>query len=249
MAKEAGAMNEPINGDLPAVPSGVFGALDELLRRPSVTIARSEGAGAQPILRLVVAAVACFVAYGAAAGCFQGGGQILLAAIKAPVIVLGSLLLCLPSLYVLSSLAGIEVSPRWFAIAVAGFAGMVGLLLAAAMPIAWLFSVSSSSLGFVIFVHVVVWTATLGFALRFLIQAARSRGAFSLLLWSMLLLAVSFQVASQMRPVLWRPAGMAVIEPEKGFFLEHLGRIASGKEGPPAPAAGEEGNPASKPAP
>jgi hypothetical protein len=225
-------MNGQPNEHLPAGPVGVLGALDELLRRPERLLERSGHAGHLPVLQLVVGAVVCCAAYGAASGFFQGGGQVLVAALKAPLIVLGSLLLCLPSLYVLASLAGVGVSPRWVAVTAGGLAGILGLLLAAVLPIAWLFSVSSTSLGFAIFVHVVVWGATLGFGLRFLIGAAHRRGVCSLLLWTLLLLVVSLQVASQMRPVLWRPAGMALFAPRKVFFLEHLGRIVTGKEGP-----------------
>lgn len=229
-------MNDQKTDDLPTAPSSVFGALDELLRRPQTTTDRAEGTERLPVLRLAVGAVLCFGIYGAASGFFQGGTQILVTAFKAPLIIVGSLMLCLPSLYVLCSLAGIEVSPRWFAVTTTGFAGMLGMLLAALMPVAWLFSASSSSLGFIIFIHVVTWAVTLGFALRFMIQAARRRGVFSLILWSMLLLMVSFQVASQMRPVLWRPVGMGVFAPQKVFFLEHVARIANGDEGPGAPA-------------
>jgi hypothetical protein len=233
-------MNGQPNEHLEAARGGVLGALDELLRRPTLLLERSGRAGPLPVLQLVVGAVVCCAAYGAASGFFQGGGQILVAALKAPLIVLGSLLLCLPSLYVLASLAGVEVSPRWIAVTAGGLAGMLGLLLAAVLPIAWLFSASSSSLGFMIFIHVVVWTFTLGFGLRFLLRAARARGAFSLFLWTLLLLVVSLQVASQLRPVLWRPAEMALFAPRKAFFLEHLGRIVTGKEGPQAQATDRE---------
>jgi hypothetical protein len=39
-----------------------------------------------------------------------------------------------------------------------------------------------------------------------------------------------------MRPVLWRPDGMALFAPRKVFFLEHVVRIANGDEGPGAHA-------------
>lgn len=227
-------MNQPPHDRFPTAPADILGALNELLRRPTETIARAGRPGRLPVIRLVFGAVLCFTSYGLASGFFQGGSHTLVAAVKAPLIVFGSLLLCVPSLYVVTSLIGIDVSRRWFAVTLCGFTAMLGLLLVALVPISWLFSVSSTSLGFMIFIHVVIWVATLGFALRFLIQATGSRGGFPLFLWSMLFLVVSFQVASQLRPVLWRPDGMALFAPKKVFFLEHLGRIATGEEGPQA---------------
>ena len=35
-----------------------------------------------------------------------------------------------------------------------------------------------------------------------------------------------------MRPVLWRPDGMALFAPEKMFFLVHFVRIVDGEEEP-----------------
>ncbi len=130
-----------------AMPRGPLTALDELLRRPQAILHRQRRDG-QSLLYLAAGAFLCCVLYGAASGVFQGGGQILVAALKAPLIILVSLALCAPSFYVLSSLAGIEVSPRWLAATLVGLAGMLGLLLVALMPVSWLFSVSSRSLAF-----------------------------------------------------------------------------------------------------
>ena len=213
-------------------PRGVLAALDELLRRPAAIFARSEHDGRSSLPYLFLGALFCCLLYGAASGLFQGGSQILVAAFKAPLIVFGSLLLCLPSFYVLSSLAGVEVSPRWLGATLIGLGGILGLLLVALMPISWLFSVSSASLTFVVVLHFCVWFVALYFGHRFLKVALRARGeARHALAWLLLFWIVSLQVASQLRPVLWRPADMEIFAPEKMFFLEHYGRIADGKEG------------------
>src|SRR4051812_34568703 len=105
----------------------LFSALDELLRHRTVSRAPT----------LLLAAVLCYAVYGAATGFFQGGLQIAVAIWKVPLIIVGSLLLCLPSLYVFSALSGTEL------------AGIAGLILIALMPVVWLFSVSTLSLMFV----------------------------------------------------------------------------------------------------
>ena len=116
----------------------MFRTLDVLLRRPE------EARGANPYV-LLAGAVLCYVLYGLAAGFFQGGWSLGLAVMKVPLIILGSIALCIPSLYVFSALAGAEYTPRTFAIAVAGFCACRAALLAL-MPVIWLFSVSTISL-------------------------------------------------------------------------------------------------------
>lgn len=206
-------------------PRGVLAALDELLRHPASLVVRARKGERQPLLALVAGAIGCFLLYGAASGFFQGGEQILITTLKAPLIVVASLLLCLPSLYVFSALGGIEVSARWLVTAALGLSGMLGLLLASLMPVIWLFSVSSTSLPFVIFLHFFVWLVALAFGYRFLHLATDQKCGGRLVTWTILLLVVSLQVSSQMRPVLYRPAEMELFAPQKVFFIEHLGQI------------------------
>ncbi len=226
--------------DPPAPPRGPLGALDELLHRPQAIFDRSRRAGASSLPWLAVAAVACFALYGAASGFFQGGGQILVAGFKAPLILLASLGLCAPSFYVLSSLEGVEVTPRWLAATVVGLAGMLGLLLVAMMPVTWLFSVSSASLAFIAVLQLLVWIVAVHFGYKFLIAAFRQRRTNGTqhahgeskpsMAWMVLFVLVSLQVASQMRPVLWRAEDEALFAPRKMFFLEHFARVASGED-------------------
>ncbi len=225
--------------DPAATPHGPLAALDEILRRPRAIFERSRRAGDPSILWLALAAVACFALYGAASGFFQGGAQILVAAFKAPLILIASLALCTPSFYVLSSLAGIEVTSRWLSAALIGLAGILGLLLVALMPITWLFSVSSTSLAFIAVLQLLVWIVAVHFGYRFLAAGFRRRdadeapdigGARPSIAWMVLLVVVSLQVASQLRPVLWRAEGEALFAPRRMFFVEHFFRVAAGED-------------------
>ena len=207
-------------------------AIDDLLRNPSELARRGCGSeGRRLWLQLLLVALACFVAYGATAGLFRSGEQVLVAGAKTPLIVFGSLLLCLPSLYVFGSLAGVEWTGPRFATAVAGLVGMLGLLLAAMLPVQWLFSVSSRSLVFVVMLHVVLWSVALVQAYRF-VRSAFGLGGISLLVWFLLLFLVSLQVTTQLRPVL--TPGERFVEGGKKSFLEHWREL-------PAPVEGEEG--------
>jgi hypothetical protein len=209
-------------------PGGTLGAFNELLRQPEAAVTRAaQGAGAGASRRLLVGSVLAYILYGAVAGLFQGGAQVAIAALKVPLIILASLVLCAPSFYVFGTLAGAELSGRRFLGLMAGFGGMLALILMGLLPVAWLFTVSSSSLLFVVFVQVLVWSVALAFAFRFLLSAMaepRARGA--LVLWILLFAIVSCQFTTYIRPVLWREPGAPMVETGKLFFLEHLAEVA-----------------------
>lgn len=171
-------------------------------------------------------ALAGFLFYGAVAGLFQGGNQILVSAFKAPLIVGMALALCLPSLYVFSALSGARWSKRRLLATVSGFAATLGLLLSALLPIAWLFSVSSRYLASAVWVHVLMWGISLVFGGRFLSLALRESGARGgMFVWLLLFTFVSLQVATFVRPVLWRSPKAPLFEQGKMFFLEHYGKV------------------------
>jgi len=208
-------------------PRGVIGALDELLRRPMAGAERLQ-AGA-PVrgwtARVLVGAVACWAFYGAAGGFFQGGAQVAIAAAKAPIVVLATAALCVPSLYVFGLLAGASLTRKRLAVVLAGFLGLVALVLIGLLPIEWLFSVSSSSLAFVVWLHLMLWGLALIFGGRFLRATLPEVHPGALTLWLVLFCVVSFQVATFMRPVLWRAPGRPIVERGKLFFIDHFVKV------------------------
>lgn len=194
----------------------LFAALDDLLRNRNTN---------RPFL-LLLGAILCYVAYGVAAGFFQGGVQIGVTLLKVPLIIAGSLLLCVPSLYVFTALAGADLDARGFAQALAGFAGITGLILIALMPLIWLFSVSTISLVFVVWLHLFAWLIALVFGRQFL-AAACGRAKSAAGLWLVLVLLVSLQMTTYLRPVLWRDAGQPLFAREKMSFFWHLHQVTA----------------------
>jgi hypothetical protein len=177
--------------------------------------------------RLLLGAVVCFAAYGATAGLFQGGAQVGWSAVKTPLIVLGTALLCLPSLYVFSTLAGARLSPARFAYVLAAFLALLGLLALGLIPINWLFSVSSRSLLFVVWLHMTVWILAVSLARRFLRSVFVEDGPRRAVgLWLVLFVVVSFQVTTILRPVLWRGPSAPAFDTQRLSFMEHFGRVA-----------------------
>lgn len=216
---------DAVNPEVPHEAAGLR-VFDRLLTEPQSLFGGQDGSGSAASWWLLAGGLAGFLAYGASAGSFQGGLQILVAALKAPLIVAMALALCLPSLYVFGALSGARWSWRRLFASVAGFVGTLGLLMAALLPVSWLFSVSSRYLISAVWMHVVLWLVSLLFGWRFLGRALEESGARGgMFLWLILFSVVSFQVATFVRPVLWRAPDRPLFESGKMFFLDHLGRI------------------------
>ena len=195
----------------------VLRSLDELLKR-------RDGAVTAHPFALLIGALGCYVLYGVASGFFQGGWSLAMATLKVPLIIVASLVLCLPSLYVFTALSGVELSPRAFANNVAGFAGITGLILLALMPVIWLFSVSTLSLGFVVWLHIFVWITALVFGLQFLSRSTSKSGG-TIGVWLVLLFFVSLQMTTYVQPVLWRADNEPFFAMKKESFLQHYGGL------------------------
>ena len=205
-------------------PGGVLSTLDELLRKPDAGFARARSGapvGAWAI-RVFAGSLGCCVLYGAASGFFAGGAQIGIAAVKVPIIVAWSVLLCLPSLYVFGLLAGAALTRARFIVTLIGFVGMIALVLVGLLPIEWLFSVSTRSLAFVVWLHLALWGIAVVFGARFLRAALPEIPASAVALWLVLFCVVCFQVTTFMRPTLWREPNAPVFEHGKLFFLDHF---------------------------
>jgi hypothetical protein len=205
--------------------ASVWDEFERLLRPPEDGEELQANGGT--ITRLLLGAVLCFAAYGATAGLFQGGTQVGWSAVKTPLIVLGTALLCLPSLYVFATLAGARLTPPRFAFVLAAFLALLGLLALGLIPINWLFSVSSRSLLFVVWLHVAAWVLAIGLARRFLRSVFTEDGPRRAVgVWLVLFVVVSFQVTTCLRPVLWRDANAPAFEGQRLSFMEHFGRVA-----------------------
>ena len=172
-------------------------------------------------------AALCYAVFGVAVGLFGGWGVVAMTVWKAPLVALCAMVLCLPSLYVFTAVMGSPMSLlQSFALGSACLA-MMGLIVVGLAPVAWLFAVSTESLSFVVVMALVVWLAALPFAARFLRRAnevgllKRQNG---LRLWFAILIVVTLQMTTVMRPMLVAPKeGERIIATGKMFFLRHFG--------------------------
>ena len=174
-----------------------------------------------------------------------------MAALKAPLIILLTLLLCSPSLFVFSAMAGTRWTARTFLAVLAGFAGTLGMVLLALLPVSWLFSASSRHLATAMVFQFLLWLVALALARKFLRQALEALGSrlAALTLWLGLFCLVSLQVTTMLRPVLLRKPGGAVFLTGKKSFLEQMFDVFDQDETvPPRKPSQPAPKPALKPA-
>jgi hypothetical protein len=146
-------------------PMSLAGAL---LRAPGQLlrdIGAGERAGERASALLLVTAVFC-AGYGAVLGLFSGGMQPLLAAAKLPIIVVGSALLCTPTLYVFNALSGSRLTYLQTVSLALLMAAALALMLVAFAPIVWFFGVSTEGSAFMRTLHLAVFAVAAGFGLR-----------------------------------------------------------------------------------
>ncbi len=238
----------PTPAETPAPqPVSLRAAFHALLTHPLAILDRAPGTEAGPAFSLLAGALVLWALYGAAAGFFQGGTQILVAALKAPLIIALSLLLCLPSLFVFSAMAGARWTSRTFLAVLAGFAGTLALVLLALLPVSWLFSASSRHLATTMMIQFFLWLLALGLSLKFLRQALAALGSrpAAISLWLGLFCLVSLQMATMLRPVLLRKPGGGVFVTGKKSFLEQMWYVFDKDETVPLkkPAPAKAGKP------
>ena len=203
--------------------NGPVAALLKNPRRLADAIADRQNLPAS-IAALLAVGLAGHAAFGLAVGLYSGWAVAAMNAVKMPLAGAGALLLCFPSLYVFSCVAGAPLSvPQAVALGSAGFA-MVGLVLFALAPVAWLFAVSTANLPFVALLAFLLWLVALGFAARFADKLGANplfRRRAGVNLWLCILALATLQMATCLRPMLARP-DQGWRDSGKLFFLSHF---------------------------
>ncbi len=207
--------------------SGADNIVAALLKAPqtvSHSIANQKGLLRSAGLLLGVA-VGCHAIFGLAVGLFGGISVGVMDMVKVPLAAVCALLLCFPSLYVFACVAGSPLSLSQTVMLGCSCLAMVGLLLVGLAPVAWLFAVSTQSLPFVVMLAFLIWLIALAFAARYVgklkvnLLFQRQSG---IMLWLIILMVVTLQMATCMRPMLTKP-DRGWWTSEKMFFLTHFG--------------------------
>lgn len=214
-------------------PKAIEGALNfstvisTLLKKPMSMLVTMEERKIVPWAPILMLAFACLFVFGLVIGTFSAGVQLWAAPAKIVGGVAFSALICLPSLYIFSCLAGIEARFQTIAGILACAIALVALLLVGFAPVIWLFSTSSDSTVFFGFLCLVLWLICLGFGFRFISKAAAmlgARHAFHVKVWTTVFLLVTVQMPVTLRPIIGKSSEGKILNlEEKKFFLTYWG--------------------------
>ena len=201
------------------------GTLAALLKNPGAVVRaiESEDALWTRAALLILWGLAFYSFYGFAMALFGGWEVSLMTLMKAPIIAFAAIILCLPSLYVFSSISGNPITiPQCFTITGAILA-MTGLMLLGMVPVTWLFSISTENVPFVVVLNTGIWLIAVIFARRFLKLAipGKTGKRWGLQWWLIVYIIVTFQMATTMRPLLNKPPDGWWVS-EKKFFLANF---------------------------
>jgi hypothetical protein len=207
----------------PLVSRTLAGVADALLKRPGrVNYELTQKESAPIRMRLLALCGACLAIYGLVMACFSGGQQWWAVPLKLTAGTLLSALICLPSLYVFTALAGGRLLLRevWGLLLMA--LSLASLLLIGFAPVAWLFAQSTGTAAWMGFLHLLFWIAALGFGFRLLrtsFEFLNGRQAGVLRLWALVFLAVVFQMSTCLRPLVGPYERLDL--GKKMFFIAH----------------------------
>ena len=200
---------------------GPFAIIEGLLKSPaSVLDAIQRGDGA--LWKLSALVVCSMVVTGLVMAAFAGGLQLVWVPIKLSLGIFFCAIICLPSLYIFSSLAGAEQSLRetWGALLMG--VSLVGVLLVGFAPVSWVFSQATSSASFMGGMHIVFLLISSYFGLGLIkraLAAANGRPLKGTALWSLLFLLVVLQMTTTLRPLVGEFDGE--LFHDKQFFVAH----------------------------
>lgn len=209
--------------ELPENPS--WGTLFEaLLKHPHALISlfTSEKNKFALSLKLLILAGVSLLVFGLTIGSFAMNEQLWATPVKALFGLLAAALICLPSLYIFTAITS---TPLRFAQIAQGFVAalaLLGAILLGFVPVLWIFSQSTNSIGFMGFLVILAWLIALFFGTGFLLKMLKSTGEFSatpLRVWIGIFLLVTLQMSTSLRPLIGRSEHF--LTNEKKSFLEH----------------------------
>lgn len=219
--------SENIPSGNPAAPTppelnSIRSLFDALLRQPNGLAIHKQLSSSSNLMRLGLTALLSVLVFGFVLGTFAYHEQLWAAPLKLGGGLIFAGLICYPSLYIFSCLAGSAASAERLASLLAAMLALAGLLLLGFAPAVWIFTQGTNSFGFMGTLALASWGVSLAFALRFLRTALRAHGATQrgpLLIWGTIFLLVTLQLTTTLRPILGRSDRL--LTGEKKFFLQH----------------------------
>ena len=214
-------------------------------------VADGVGAG-DKIIRSVWILVVLAALYGAAAGAYAGPAQSLSAAIKLPVLFLGTLVICFPGFFVVQVLVGSRLRLSQVLALVTGALALAAIVLGAVVPVTAFFLLTGANYYFLALLHVIivlgaglVGMSALHAGLAF---ACEKRGVYPrhamtiMRVWAVLFAFVGIQMAWKLQPFVGdRDRPFQVFRHYEGNFytaiVYSVEKLARGEDKPSLPAA------------
>ena len=125
----------------PSMPSAPRSAslVEQLVRDPKGFLVRIEGRDVPALVRELLAVVAIGGSiFGAVVGSSRGGRQVIFGAVKLPLLLIGTLVLCAPAFMAVARATGAAISPRAVIALTLGASARFALVLAGLAPVVWL---------------------------------------------------------------------------------------------------------------
>ena len=183
------------------------------------------------LFKLVALVLITMSITGLVVAAFSGGLQLLIVPLKLAAGMLACALLCLPSLYIFSSLAGASQSLRETAAALLMGVALIGVLLVGLAPVSWLFSQTTSSPAVMGALHVAALLVSSWFGLslvRRVLASFNGTALSGLRAWCVMFVLVMLQMTTTLRPLVGPWQGQLV--GDKKFFADHWSEVATGRE-------------------
>lgn len=115
------------------------GVVEQLLRAPQTFLRATEETDLVPLTRTLLLTVAVGAGvFGAVVGAFRGGIQVAYAALKVPLLLVGTLAICMPSFVALVRALGVQIKAREVVAVALGACARFALVLAGLSPVVWL---------------------------------------------------------------------------------------------------------------
>jgi len=197
---------------------------EALLRRPADLANHDEGSGTVALRSFGIIAALSLIVFGLVLGTFAYHEQLWAAPLKLGGGLLFAGLICFPSFYIFSCLAGSRASANHLAATLGGMLALAGLLLLGFAPAVWIFTQGTLSFGFMGTLAIGSWLIALFFGFRFVMTSLKTHGAKQsgpIFIWCTIFLLVSLQLTTSLRPILGRSDRF--LTDEKKFFLQHWG--------------------------
>ena len=205
----------------PIIGRGAFAMAEALLKSPASVLHEIES-GRGAAFRLSAVLLTAMLLTGLVMATFGGGVQLLLVPLRLSLGIFFCALICLPSLHIISCLAGAEQSLKdtWSALLM-GLA-LMGVLLVGFAPVSWVFAQATSSVAFMGALHLAFLGVSCSFGLGLVnrtLSAMNRRPIPGLGLWRVLFVLVLLQMTTTLRPLVGPDDGM--LFHDRMFFLAH----------------------------